>query len=55
MSDKITDALENLPSLKKEYLPRAKQILRKYSWTKMARETLELYEKVAGGKTLNNG
>jgi len=45
MSEKIAEAVKNLTSLKKEYLPRAKETIQKYSWTKMARETLELYKK----------
>lgn len=44
MSDKMMNALENLAGLKKKYLPHAKGTLKKYSWTKMARETLGLYK-----------
>jgi glycosyltransferase involved in cell wall biosynthesis len=40
----ITSTIKNLESLKKTYLPRAQKTLTRYSWDKMARETLELYE-----------
>jgi len=43
ISNAIEKAVDNLQNLKKEYLPRAQKTLAKYSWTKMARETLELY------------
>jgi len=45
ISDAIINTLENLENLKKTYLPRAKDTLARYSWRKMARETLELYKK----------
>ncbi|MFH1182840.1 MAG: glycosyltransferase family 1 protein [Candidatus Moraniibacteriota bacterium] len=45
ISEKIINTLENSGSLKKEFLPRAQATLKKYSWEKMTRETLELYKK----------
>jgi len=45
ISDVINDTTEKLESLKKTYLPRASKTLSKYSWIKMAEETLKLYEK----------
>jgi glycosyltransferase involved in cell wall biosynthesis len=51
ISDKIINTLENLNSLKKEYLPLVKDTLKKYSWEKMARETLGLYKRLIVNKT----
>lgn len=39
----ITNTIKNLESLKKTYLSRAPKTLTKYSWHKMAEETLRLY------------
>jgi len=44
VSSAIANTVTNLENLKREYLPRAKNTLEKYSWTKMAKETLELYK-----------
>ena len=46
LSDAIVNTVENLDNLKKEYLPKAKETLQKYSWTKMVKETLKLYQSV---------
>jgi glycosyltransferase involved in cell wall biosynthesis len=40
----ITSTIKKLESLKKTYLPRAQRTLTRYSWDKMAHETLKLYE-----------
>jgi glycosyltransferase involved in cell wall biosynthesis len=46
ISGAIDNAVKNLSSLKKAYLPRAEKPLQKYSWQKMSRETLELYKQI---------
>jgi len=45
ISKAINDAVKNLDKYKKAYQPRAVKTLQKYSWDKMAEETLKLYEK----------
>jgi len=45
MRNKMNYAIYNLNNLEDEYLPKAKKILKLYSWKKMAQETIEVYEK----------
>jgi len=45
ISNTINNTVKNLDALKKKYLPRAQKTLVKYSWDKMARETLRLYKR----------
>jgi len=44
----VNDAVANLEKHREVYLPKAPATLAKYSWTKMARETLELYKQTIG-------
>jgi glycosyltransferase involved in cell wall biosynthesis len=45
MASKIDEVLSS-PKLQKELVQRGKEQIKKYSWEKMARETLEIYKKI---------
>jgi len=47
IGNSIIGTVKNLKSLKKTYLPKASKTLARYSWRKMAQETLVLYKKAA--------
>ena len=50
LAQKVAEVIDN-PALKKELIAKGQQQLKKYSWERMAQETLIVYKEALGEET----